>query len=164
MSLALELRVDDGAQRPLRRLAQAVTGLGAAAAALAGFELLAREVPWPFIAGGLLLAGTVLGRGTPRASPQGNLRVTPAGRIVWEAGGADAAAACARAERPAVMASLELQRWQFAARFAWLELRAPDGSGELRLTLARDSFSAEQWSALGRWLTWSGRTGARRPT
>ncbi|MBW6495204.1 MAG: hypothetical protein K0B16_11755, partial [Burkholderiaceae bacterium] len=47
----------------------------------------------------------------------------------------------------------ELRRWQFTARFAWLDLRTTGGDS-LRLVLARSAFSGQQWAALGRWLTW----------
>jgi len=82
----------------------------------------------------------------PRWSTQpGTLQVADDSSTCWQGDGIGTAGEM-----------VELHRWQFAARFAWLELRTARGQ-HLRLVLERSAFGADQWAALGRWLTWVGR-------
>lgn len=146
MSLALELQVGPatGPGLPGARLLLAATGAGAIA--LAGSELLGRDAPWPWLAALATFAvAALLARPTDWGSQHGILRVTADGASSWQP---------ASAAGPTQAA--QLQRWQFAPRFAWLELHTSGGK-PLRLVLARAAFSAGQWASLGRWLTWVGR-------
>ena len=150
MALALELQLARQAGRALRpaRLLLAAAAVGAVA--LAGREWWRSDPSWPMLVVlGVSVLAALLWRGPRWGSEAGILRVAEDGAVCWRSEG------CPEPGREA-----QLRRWQFTPRLAWLDLTTASGDS-LRLVLARNEFSAPQWAALGRWLTWVER--ARRP-
>ncbi len=143
MSLALELQVGRQAGQTLRlaRFLLAAAGLGAVA--LAGLEWWRSDPSWPMLVV-LVVAvlAAMLWRGPRWGAKAGILRVAEDGAVCWRAD-----------DSVDLSQEAELRRWQFTARFAWLDLGTTTGDS-LHLVLARSAFTGQQWAALGRWLTW----------
>lgn len=160
MSLAFELQIAHEAVRPARRLARAVFFVAVLALGLAGHELLGSAAAWPMVAGAAAVAAAFAARRTAPAAALGVLRVSREGVIGWAPASDDAdprGAASPGGSGDGALGTVALHRWQFAPRFAWLELRPALGGRAVRLVLARSAVPAAQWAALGRWLTWVGR-------
>jgi len=150
VTLALDLQLGRQASQALRPARWLLAAAGAGAAALAGLEWWRSDPSWPMLVMlGLAVLAALLWRGPRWGSEPGLLRVAEDGAVCWRADG------CPESGREA-----QLRRWQFTPRLAWLELKTTSGDS-VRLVLARTEFSAQQWAALGRWLTWVER--ARRP-
>ena len=151
MSLALDLQVDGNAGPQLGRWRILMTLAGLGALGYAGFDL-SQGLEQRAIPALLALAGiAALLWPVPRWNVRsGTLQVAGDGAPRWVAGESGDGE------------PMQLRCWQFGASIAWLELRTAGGA-TLRLALARRSFSAGQWAALGRWLTWQqrGQNGAR---
>lgn len=153
MSLALELQLGRQAGQALRsaRLLLALVGTGAVV--LAGLEWWRSNPSWPML---LVLMVSVLAamlwRGPRWGAEAGILRLAEDGSVCWQAAGS---------VDPGHEA--ELRRWQFTARFAWLDMSTTTGDS-LHLVLVRRAFTGQQWAALGRWLTWIERDQRRSGT
>ncbi len=143
MSLALELQLGRQAGQSLRAARFLLAAAGAGAVALAGLEWWRSDPSWSMLVGLVVsVLAAMLWRGPRWGAKPGILRVAEDGVLCWRADNS-----------VAPDQEAELRRWQFTARFAWLELRTTAGDS-LRLVLARSAFSGQQWAALGRWLTW----------
>ncbi len=123
---------------------------------------------WSALAVALAVGGAAVALGIRRAfrTPLGRLSVDALGRAFWRA------APLLRSggeEQPGLRCRVE--RFHFGARVAWIEVRdtpqqsaAPErrrwwksvrpGGPRLDLLVGRDTTGADDWRALGAWLTW----------